>query len=578
MNLSEQELIALWTEELELNKWAEEILGQPMSGNLNSELAKKAMSWSEKHVSLLITEKVGKYLHHVSATRTWYAWNGRIHQPLDSDVLVVFLIMKFHEQFTLALAYIEDNISKRSLVTTSALTDALTAEKDNSSDTDPNYAKEFNRQRSFRDYLASSRGINAVISLIRANCETPQVAFEEDQAYFVCRNFVFLLDELRNPKSEKPWVDFHSPDRLVTRYFDADYQAFTDEEVENSAFMHYLRSSLRESDTQDEIIEFLQTVMGASFMGTSKLKTILNITGPPNSGKSIFIELFHRLGDNGSRYCAMASAEAIKKNDSTNFAQDEFRSKRHITISEPDTSDKIDNDFLKTFTGDSMITTRTLNAKSSSWTPQGILTIASNAVLKIDFKDQAIKERVKIIEFPYSFVTNPQGPFERQRIDDLMERLTTDRERSIILYWVVQGMSKFANNNLRIDTPDQITELQGRLFMHQSQAERWIEEYTESGYIYIVPPEEAHTYKDNAYLTTQEAYDLFRLWASSSGERRTASKRFFLDDLSNTMEIFNYGRTKRIRYLMKANSKTSNDTTSIPARMQVINDTETIDA
>ena len=61
--------------------------------------------------------------------------------------------------------------------------------------------------------------------------------------------------------------------------------------------------------------------------------------------------------------------------DRVQEAADEYKSKRFIGISEPTESERMDSEFLKKFTGDEWVETKTLNHKSSEWKPQGEIII-----------------------------------------------------------------------------------------------------------------------------------------------------------------------------------------------------------
>lgn len=80
-------------------------------------------------------------------------------------------------------------------------------------------------------------------------------------------------------------------------------------------------------------------------------------------------------------------------------AADPFKGKRFIGISEPAESEQIDNDFLKRFTGDEWVETRTLS-KPHVWKPQGKIFVTSGKPLKINDKSKETIERVERIEYP----------------------------------------------------------------------------------------------------------------------------------------------------------------------------------
>lgn len=76
-----------------------------------------------------------------------------------------------------------------------------------------------------------------------------------------------------------------------------------------------------------------------------------------------------------------------------------FSGKRFIAISEPAESEQFDQDYLKRFTGDEWVETKTYNSRAEAWKPQAELYIMSGKPLKINEKDEETIERVKRIEF-----------------------------------------------------------------------------------------------------------------------------------------------------------------------------------
>jgi hypothetical protein len=79
---------------------------------------------------------------------------------------------------------------------------------------------------------------------------------------------------------------------------------------------------------------------------------------------------------------------------------DPLKGKRFIGISEPTETNQFDQDFLKKFTADEWVETRTLDVSSKTWVPQGKIFVSSGKPLKINDKSKEIIERVKGIEFP----------------------------------------------------------------------------------------------------------------------------------------------------------------------------------
>jgi hypothetical protein len=76
-----------------------------------------------------------------------------------------------------------------------------------------------------------------------------------------------------------------------------------------------------------------------------------------------------------------------------------FKGKRFIAISEPTEAEQVDSDFLKRFTGDEWVETRTLKGPHK-WEPQGEIFVMSGRPLKINNKDKDTLEQVAAISYP----------------------------------------------------------------------------------------------------------------------------------------------------------------------------------
>jgi hypothetical protein len=107
--------------------------------------------------------------------------------------------------------------------------------------------------------------------------------------------------------------------------------------------------------------------------------------------------LYHNEGFEVSRHWAVERGMIMHYK-----LEEHFESKRFIDISEPVEQywEEVDNDFLKSFTGEAWVETKTLNSKTSQWKPQGEVFIGGSRPLKINEKDKETLEQVERIEYP----------------------------------------------------------------------------------------------------------------------------------------------------------------------------------
>lgn len=526
--MGETEILEKLYKELRLDNWWKDLLGQtPSYEGFDQYKAMDAIPRTETSAAEAIEAKLKNYLSYVEATKMWYVWDGRIHTPCDGDGIAVKMVKYYYKAMSAALAFVKDYYQREAQAARVAGGEK-TEEK--AAAIMATYEKgEFSKHRNFRDRVATEAGISAVVRMLRTECDVPRDYFENDQRWFVMRNYVLDLDALRTSTPEH--INFvllpHSPERPVTKYFDADY-------VHDANLEHwdgFLRRSIPNADSR----KYLQKVTGAAMMGTSKLRTIPNLYGPPGSGKSVFINTIFKLGKEGAGYSCMPDSKAIIKVSGQNFEQDSMRGRRFIGITEPSHSEHVDDDFLKKFTGDVWVETRTLNVKSSGWVPQGVVFVASNKPLRINTRDKAIVNRVQLIEFPIEFELEIPGvssvPEERRMIPDLEELIMADRSR--ILSWIIQGMIEFVRDGQKLTPPESVVSKRNEIVTDASTALRWVEEFIDDEYVEL-------NFTDNIALknciTVNDAYSQYTLWAALAGEKKPLNRKFFTEDIENKFQ------------------------------------------
>lgn len=554
--MDETQLLDEWSAKLDLDNWWKELLGQSVDSpeTFNFEDAKNHVPWSEFNASQAIYAKIGYHLSFIEATKTWYAWDGRIHAPCDGEALAYKIGKAYFEALRRSLSEVEALVNSRK----HALELINADEKDVAKIADI-YSKGFRRQRDYRDRISSDAGLASLVRMMRSDFSVPRDYYESDQRYLVVKNCVFDLDAMRNADTDLARVKpmHHDPERPVTKYLDVVYDA--EAEYSNSRWWSYLKSSVKDGDIPTLI--HLQKVVGAAFMGQSKLRTMINLKGPPSSGKSVFVDTIWKMGKEGAGYCAMPDSRAITKVQGQNFEQDNFRGRRFIGISEPSSKEDIDDDFLKRLTGDEWVETRTLHAKSSGWTPQCVVFVLSNATLKINSRDQAIVDRVQVIDFPYEFIdgADPNNPMQRERDNSLSDTLSKPEERSAILNWILLGMKMYVKGffsdpkeieqvkaekeaaelglayitkPMSLKPPLSVEKNKTALVSNASSALRWLYEMIEEGDIVYEKERQS-----NSHLQVAEAFSRYTIWCAVNGERRSLSKRFFEEDIDHRYPV-----------------------------------------
>jgi phage/plasmid-associated DNA primase len=504
--------------ELRLDLWWQDLVGQrePRFETFDLDKAIDSLPRTEVKAAEAVHAKFKNRLSYTEARNQWYLWNGTIHVPCEGDGIAIKVAKDYYRAMADALEFIKMYLEKEAAKVEASNT---TTAKDDAKKIRAMYDKgEVAKHKKFRDKMSSDAGLNALIRTMKTECDVPSDYYDNDQQWFVMRNKVLDLKAL----AKGDWVILdHDPSRPVTKFFDAEFR-HESERVNLGHWDRFLEHSIPSAQAR----EYLQKVTGAAFMGERKLRTILNLHGPPGSGKSVYVGTFFALANAGAAYACMPDSKAVVKVSGQNFEQDTFKGRRFIAVSEPPMNDPIDNEFLKKFTGDDWVETRTLNVKSSGWVPQGVVYIASNKPLKINTRDKAIVKRVQMIEFPVEFEKNHPDP-SRRLVEGLEDMLLEDRER--VLEWVIQGMRRYINlDNRRLTPPEEVVALQNDVVTEASTALRFVDEFIQDEYI-KVDFEQPVEY----FLPVKDAYVRYQNWVVASGEKHPLTLRYFTQDIEN---------------------------------------------
>lgn len=517
--MSESDALKKLEKSLDLPNWWKDLLGQKPADIIDYDLVDERLPRTEILAAAEIKRKFGRHVSFINQNKRWYIWDERIHTPCDGEGIIVKIVKFYFAQVKEALEFVQGAIEKHaSQVGASGITDADTK----AAEIRKIYDGVFKKHRDFRDRIATEAGISAVVRLLRTEFDVPADHFDNDQQWFVCRNMVVDLDVLRN-SGQFSFLP-HSAERPVTRYFDADY-VYNEHTTNPGLWDKFLQTSILDDSMRD----YFQSVIGATFMGESKLRCIMNLTGPPHSGKSVAINTLFTLGRPGSGYSAMPDSRVITKVSGQNFEQDNLKGIRFSGISEPSSTEPIDDDFLKRYTGDIWVETRTLNVASTGWAPQGVIFVASNKPLRINTRDAAIVDRVQMIQFPVHFTLDNPDP--NKRLDEHLEsNLLSEASRSRILYWILQGMAKFCVKERRkLIPPPAVKELSKNVVVEGSTALRFISDFVDDQFLVINPEEQ----DDHYCITVDDAYNRYVTWCMFNGEKKPLPKRFFSQDIEN---------------------------------------------
>ena len=107
----------------------------------------------------------------------------------------------------------------------------------------------------------------------------------------------------------------------------------------------------------------------------------------------------------------------------------------------------MDCEQVKHLTGGDSITARPCYGHNITFPPTHQLFLITNDIPLIAYDDMAMWYRLRIFEFPLSFVDTPTMPFERKADKDLMNKLK--QEAPGIIAWVIRGYMDYLNQGIK---------------------------------------------------------------------------------------------------------------------------------
>jgi P4 family phage/plasmid primase-like protien len=481
------------------------------------------MPYSDVAMAELLKEHYGQMLTYIPVERRWYVWNGIIHEPVDKlgddSIFSRSLATDVSYAMREALAFTKEQALVQ-LQTVMINNNTVTPQKQ--------YEDTFKKHRKYRDDLFMTKGLSSLIKQLELVFSAPEDTFTNDQRWLVVKNGVFDLWEIeetvRGLKEGEPFPvpvpKPHDPERAVARNIEASW----DPGAPRDAWRKFLVSSIPDEGTR----EYLQVLTGAAFAGWDKPKTIPNLQGPQDSGKTVFVKTLARLGSGGMKYAAEMTPSVLMADQSSQYERSDLRGLRFVAMSEPSTSDKLDGAFVKRLTGGDAVTTRGIREAQITWQPQCVVFVASNDPLRFQSTDTALLNRVKLLTFPNRHWAREEKPDAKYIRDPELEAKLR-AEDSGILSWIMQGMMEFFRRNREIVPPAAAEANKETMRVAGSVTQRWLSEMVEEGYIVKVPEAQREAYKRVDFVRRADTWLCFQAWCEGAKERPLTKGRFFGD-------------------------------------------------
>ena len=262
-----------------------------------------------------------------------------------------------------------------------------------------------------------------------------------------------------------------------------------------------------------EDIPFIQEWIGYNFFTAYPEVSFLILTGSGQNGKTIFMSTITRMfGDENVTSITLADLTY------DNFTVAELHHKL------ANLSDDIGSTVirragkLKEVSSGSCITAQRKFGQPFMFRPYAKVTYACNEPPEIKDASDAIKYRMKVVEFPFTFVKEPEeGQLQARDRKEIEAELAVEMQG--IINWAIEGLKRFLSKN-------------GYFSASRSTEETWKFYQRKSKPVYSFMEECLNVTDDeNDKMTIEDMYSALKTWLSTNGIKLRVSRNKMIRDL-----------------------------------------------
>lgn len=254
---------------------------------------------------------------------------------------------------------------------------------------------------------------------------------------------------------------------------------------------------------ETERVNFIHRLLGYSLNGTTSEHIMVLLFGERGrNGKRVLCETVSKVLGKHAKTVPTDTVVGDNRKRAAGSAQPHLatlQGVRFAVCSETDEWAELNAAQVKNITGGDEITARELFARLTSFMPSHTLFLQTNYKPRATADDDALWDRVKVIEFRARFVDEPKAPDEHKRDRNL--ETTLQAEASGILAWLVQGHLDWLKGGLQ--TPNSV-----KLAREKYRIEQGIEPFIEACCVIGSDKEAEASALYTAYTTWCKAIDI----------------------------------------------------------------------
>jgi len=227
-----------------------------------------------------------------------------------------------------------------------------------------------------------------------------------------------------------------------------------------------------------EVIDYVLKVFSTCLSGKNRFEEFYVMTGTGRNGKGVLSDFLKYVFGN---YFISADntlfTKPLERKDQPIPALVEAKPKRIMMVSEPEGDDKLQVGLIKKATGGDAVEARTLNSKHIHiYVPPWMLFFQTNTIPRLSQTQQAVQDRMKIINFPFKFVSNPTEKNHRPVNPDLKDKLIkSDAWIDEFLLILIEKYNEIKDLK-SLPAPNAVKKVTGEYFDDNNPLKSWLDE------------------------------------------------------------------------------------------------------
>lgn len=263
------------------------------------------------------------------------------------------------------------------------------------------------------------------------------------------------------------------PDDYITMCTNIDYT-----DIEDTFVQKEVKELIYSSFENEELYNYLIDVMSYGLSGHKNLEMYMVLHGKEGrNGKSLLTYLLSQTF--GDYYCEIKASNLTDPTENKGGTDSEIvqtRGKRFVVSTEPAKTAKLQINRMKEWTGNDQIKCRALYKDAIQFTPQFIIMILLNhAMTMSSYKDSANEKRMNVIDYPLTFVDEPNKPNERKIDRTLKQKITKNESyKQQFMLMLLNNLKKiYKNETFTINTPKIVKEATKKLLVNNNEFMLW---------------------------------------------------------------------------------------------------------